>query len=167
MCTLPSTSTPVLQSVSCLQAVSWSCTSDDPLQAVLTLLACCAVLQYGTALAWFASQNGGSICFDLGRVAIWQWALFAGLLGYGQLLNLSVYNKLGKNGVYYGCKLGHTIPWVTGFPFDSVPHPQYIGSAMTSVAVAALFSTAAPAAWPVAAYWCSLYAFSGFVEQNL
>lgn len=126
-----------------------------------------AVLQYGTALAWFANQNGGSICVDLSEVHLWQWVLAAGAIVYGQLLNFGVYHKLGKNGVYYGCKLGHTIPWVTGFPFDSVPHPQYVGSAATSIGVAALICAAAPAAWGISAYWCSLYAFSGFVEQVL
>lgn len=43
-------------------------------------------------------------------------------------------------GVYYGFKLGHTIPWVDGFPFNVVSHPQYVGSVATVVGMAALVS---------------------------
>jgi hypothetical protein len=37
------------------------------------------------------------------------------------------FGRTGKNGVYYGVKLGRPIPWYTGFPFNCVPHPQYLG----------------------------------------
>lgn len=49
----------------------------------------------------------------------------------GQLLNTAVFWRLGRRGVFYGDRLGRPIPWQTGFPFSLVPHPQYVGAAVT------------------------------------
>lgn len=38
----------------------------------------------------------------------------------------------GRNGVYYGARLGKAVKWCRGFPFSVVPHPQYLGSALTA-----------------------------------
>ena len=43
-----------------------------------------------------------------------------------------------------GFKLGHTIPWVEGFPFNVVNHPQYVGSVLSVWGAAALVWTQAP-----------------------
>ena len=48
-----------------------------------------------------------------------------------QALNIGIYRAIGHEGVYYGFKLGHTIPWHHGFPFNVVPHPQYVGAVLT------------------------------------
>ena len=48
-----------------------------------------------------------------------------------QALNVGIYRAIGNPGVYYGFKLGHHVPWHTGFPFNVVSHPQYVGSALT------------------------------------
>ena len=48
-----------------------------------------------------------------------------------QALNVGIYRAIGNSGVYYGFKLGHHVPWHTGFPFNVVSHPQYVGSALT------------------------------------
>ena len=48
-----------------------------------------------------------------------------------QALNVGIYRAIGNPGVYYGFKLGHHVPWRTGFPFNVVSHPQYVGSALT------------------------------------
>lgn len=37
-----------------------------------------------------------------------------------QWLNVGIFRAIGHAGVYYGFKLGHTIPWVDGFPFNVV-----------------------------------------------
>jgi methylene-fatty-acyl-phospholipid synthase len=50
------------------------------------------------------------------------------LILIGQILNLSVFYRLGKHGVFYGNKLGHDIPWCKGFPFSICKHPQYFGT---------------------------------------
>ena len=48
-----------------------------------------------------------------------------------QALNIGIFRAIGHAGVYYGFKLGHTIPWHDGFPFNVVPHPQYVGAVMS------------------------------------
>jgi methylene-fatty-acyl-phospholipid synthase len=50
------------------------------------------------------------------------------LMMIGQTLNLSVFYRLGKPGVFYGNKLGYEIPWCYGFPFTVCRHPQYLGT---------------------------------------
>jgi methylene-fatty-acyl-phospholipid synthase len=61
----------------------------------------------------------------------------------GQILNLSIYHAIGKNGVYYGARLGKRVPWVNGFPFNFAPHPQYVGAAMTAAGVMMMLGTEA------------------------
>lgn len=47
--------------------------------------------------------------------------LFAG----GLVFKVSIFQAIGKKGVYYGAKFGHTIPWVHGFPFSVTgPSPR-------------------------------------------
>jgi len=95
------------------------------------------------------------------------------LVAAGQALNIGIYRAIGKIGVYYGCRLGHKVPWYDGFPFSlgwyCPKHPQYVGSAMTVWAVVLLLWTptlsANLAAFGVFATSC--YAFSAYVEDNL
>lgn len=49
----------------------------------------------------------------------------------GQLLSAAVFRKLGNVGVFYGNRLGHELAWVTGFPFNVVRHPQYVGTVLS------------------------------------
>jgi hypothetical protein len=55
----------------------------------------------------------------------------ATLMIAGQALNVSVFHRLGKLGVFYGNKLGYRIPWSRKFPFSCLKHPQYVGALMT------------------------------------
>ena len=67
-----------------------------------------------------------------------------------------------------GFKLGHKIPWVDGFPFNVVSHPQYVGSVLTVWGMAALLWTQAPAGLGlIAAYWTLLYVITAFWEDKL
>jgi methylene-fatty-acyl-phospholipid synthase len=74
-------------------------------------------------------------------------------------------------GVYYGFKLGEEIPWVSGFPFSVVKHPQYVGSALSVWGVAALLVTQMVTASQatgvvlVAIGWSALYVITGVMEQ--
>ena len=54
------------------------------------------------------------------------------LIVAGQLLNLSVFYRLGRVGVFYGGRFGHAVPWTDDFPFSVFAHPQYVG-AVTSI----------------------------------
>jgi methylene-fatty-acyl-phospholipid synthase len=58
-------------------------------------------------------------------------ALGGSLILTGQLLSAAVFRKLGNAGVFYGNRLGHELPWVTGFPFNVVRHPQYVGTVLS------------------------------------
>jgi hypothetical protein len=49
----------------------------------------------------------------------------------GQVLNVSVFHRLGRIGVFYGDRLGYQLPWYQCFPFSLLSHPQYVGTVMT------------------------------------
>lgn len=55
------------------------------------------------------------------------------LLIVGQILNLAVYRTIGRKGVYYGTQFGVPtgMPWCTGFPYNRLENPQYIGVILT------------------------------------
>lgn len=84
----------------------------------------------------------------------------------GQILNISIYRAIGHAGVYYGFKLGHKIPWVNGFPFNVVSHPQYVGSILSIWGMTSLLWAQAPAGLGlVACYWTALYVITGIKED--
>lgn len=102
-------------------------------------------------------------------------SLLNGVLGtalvvLGQILNVGAYTAIGKVGIYYGFKLGHTVPWCTSFPFNFVPHPQYMGACTTVWGIFLL--AASPAHWDAGLFWVGLiwnafYVVSGAIEQYL
>merc|ERR1712000_401470 len=55
------------------------------------------------------------------------------LIIVGQVLNLQVYQALGKTGVYYGNRFNKQVPWVQGWPFNYISNPQYIGVILTLI----------------------------------
>lgn len=125
-----------------------------------------AVLQFGSVLVWFGSNRANGICLDTTLITLEQFAGFLQLLAIGQALNVGIYRAIGEAGVYYGFKLGHTIPWHTGFPFNVVKHPQYVGSVATVLAFAVLVMNQAPSGLAVLAlYWTLLYVVTGIWEQ--
>jgi phosphatidyl-N-methylethanolamine N-methyltransferase len=87
------------------------------------------VLQLGVFLGW---------CFIHGNGTLWpvsenQLSLTAGasLIVAGQWLNVSVFYRLGKIGVFYGNKFGYKIRWCREFPFSYFDHPQYAGALLS------------------------------------
>ena len=98
----------------------------------------------------------------------WIWLVHAWIVGQG--LNISIYRAIGKRGVYYGYRLGEEVPWVTGFPFSVMPHPQYCGVCLTVIGVNALVATPAH----IVAGWFNLtaiqvlfYVYMSLVEDYL
>lgn len=63
------------------------------------------------------------------------------LVGFGQYLNYAVFQKLGVYGVFYGNVYGYKTPWVTGFPYNVVGHPQYVGVMLTVLGIFVLWSS--------------------------
>lgn len=87
---------------------------------------------------------------------------------YLHVLNFGVYFTLSTVGVYYGCRLGHKVPWVQGFPFNTVAHPQFVGSAITVWGVLlSIYNQCSIGGAPLAAWWTALYGLNAIVETYL
>jgi len=80
----------------------------------------------------------------------------------GQLLNLSVYYKLGNKGVYYGKELGTVnLPMIKSFPYNIIPHhPQYIGTLMSLLSYMTMVDDV-----NYLNLWVSLVAITMYVEN--
>lgn len=134
----------------------------DPVDAFATAAVIGKVIQFAAAVAWFL-QTGATIDPSLAQVVVG-----VALLAVGQWLNMAAMKAIGKRGIYYGCKLGYTIPWCTSFPFGTVPHPQYVGSCLSVLGAAVLVwsSTTLSSGLPVlVAVWLASYFVSGYIEQ--
>lgn len=152
--------------------------------------------QFAAALAWYAASRPEGLSFNVLKVPILHWLAFFVLVACGQVgthiyslkgslavhpskelehrigavqvLNAGIYKAIGVDGVYYGTKLDKKVPWVTGFPFSVVSHPQYVGSVMTVIGVTVLLWTQGPPGLlKVATFWCSLYGITALQEQYL
>jgi len=136
-----------------------------------------AVLQFWAAAAWWTSR-GGSLSPAATEPS--RALLGLALVAAGQVLNAAVYATIGGDGVYYGVRLGRTVPWVHGFPFRlfakggkpgtgiRIPHPQYLGSAATAWGLLLAFSGAAPVgATVLVGYWTALYVLTALQEDYL
>jgi hypothetical protein len=117
-------------------------------------------------IAWCVANQQDDLSFAL--VPIWAWVVAMLAIAAGQVLNIAVYRALGLDGVYYGVKLGYPIPWYQGFPFNVVPHPQYVGAVLSywGVALVTYFSISTSIATiTVSIPIC--YIVVGLVEQYL
>ena len=148
-----------------------------------------AVLQFSMVTLWWLADEWGVP--KISKIPTPHLLLGVGLVGVGQVrsfvyfqqvlvqgkaitknvlqtLNVSMYNAIGKNGVYYGEKLGSKVPWCTSFPFSVVSHPQYVGSVLSIWGVFALVYAQGPATLcTVDTYWTGLYLVTGLVEHFL
>ncbi len=92
------------------------------------------------------------------------------LLAAGQLLNASIYMAIGKDGVYYGFKLGRPVPWSNAFPFSAgFRHPQYVGGILCELGLFSICSTrtTCEAGLPyLLAWWLALYALTSAIEAS-
>lgn len=82
------------------------------------------------------------------------------LLTVGQVLNISVYYKLGIIGIYYGNKLGYKFKWINSYPFNVVSNPQYLGCIFTLCGLYGLIH------FPYLLYSTSIYHITGLIEYN-
>lgn len=147
-----------------------------------------AGVQFAALLCWYLAA---APAFSLSQVTALQWVATLALMGAGQVLNVGIYKAIGKAGtrlvplpvlaslvvvrylgagVYYGTRLGRTIPWVSGFPFNVVRHPQYVGAVLTIWGLYALTLTAAHNAagyLPLMLIWSLMYLPTALIESNL
>ena len=106
-------------------AVAWL---GEPVAIVRVLFLVFKVLQYGVFAGWCWLHGTHSVTptDDLAGLA------FGGVLvAGGQILNLLVFYRLGRVGVFFGDRLGHAVIWCEAFPFSRLDHPQYLGSVLT------------------------------------
>jgi phosphatidyl-N-methylethanolamine N-methyltransferase len=84
------------------------------------------VVQAAVFAAW--CYGHGSLAPAAGG---WALAAAAALVLAGQVLNVSVFYRLGRIGVFFGDRFGYRTPWCRSFPFSLLSHPQYVGAVMT------------------------------------
>jgi len=90
-------------------------------------------LQLAVFVGWCEWWGGGHALVDLLAHPLHSPARVLGvvLVALGQLLNASVFLRLGKTGVFYGARFGRAVPWCRDFPFSLLRHPQYVGAVMS------------------------------------
>jgi len=100
-----------------------------PVSAVRALFCAFKLLQFSIFAGWcYVFGNGSLVPADPEPVAL---AVGTALLVAGQLLNASVFYRLGSAGVFYGDRFGHEVPWCRAFPFSVLAHPQYVGAVLS------------------------------------
>jgi hypothetical protein len=148
--------------------------SKGPLKA----LGATPVQVFGKLEILFKFQQIGSIIAFWGSAHVLSWpptmgaAAFALLLVVGgQALNVATYAAIGEAGVYYGFKLGETVPWAYGFPFNTgLRHPQYTGVVLTLWGLGMWYVTAPTfvesGLLAAVAVWAGMYVVMSWMEQS-
>jgi phosphatidyl-N-methylethanolamine N-methyltransferase len=100
-----------------------------PVAALQKLFYGFKVIQLGVFFGW-------CLIFGQGRLvaagaSVYAFVMGGLLIATGQVLNFSVFYRLGETGVFYGNRFGYEVPWSTEFPFSLVKHPQYLGAVMS------------------------------------
>jgi methylene-fatty-acyl-phospholipid synthase len=97
-----------------------------PVEVLMLLFVAFKVLQLAVFVGWHLAVGDGTLWpYSRDPVVV---ATGAALISAGQVLNLSVFKRLGKVGVFYGNRLGYTVSWCRRFPFTWFEHPQYVGT---------------------------------------
>lgn len=101
----------------------------EPVDVLCVLFCAFKVLQVSVFLFWCLTYGNGSL---LPTPAEPIYLVFgSALMIGGQILNVAVFYRLGKVGVFYGNKLGHRVAWSRKFPFSCLAHPQYLGALLS------------------------------------
>jgi len=137
---------------------------------VFALLVALAKSLQQVGLLGFVAAAAGNPATTLIQASASKWALVLVLGGFGQMLNAAIYAAIGKDGVYYGFKLGAPVPWCDGFPFNlGFRHPQYVGGFCTQLGVIAVLTTSAAldaGLVPLGAWWFLLYSVTSWMEAS-
>ena len=101
----------------------------EPVAIVRRLLYPFKAVQFSLFAAWCLVHGAGSpMPAEPDPVVL---GLASAAVVAGQVLNWSVFYRLGTVGVFYGDRLGHEVTWCRGFPFSLSAHPQYLGVVLT------------------------------------
>ena len=147
---------------------------DKACQYLAVLAHTIKMIQAACVVAWFRLYSPDSLTVS-SVLAQPAWRLVLGVAGvaFGQCLNVAIYAAIGRNGVYYGSRLGAPLgPWCSGFPFN-IPvvgrHPQYTGALLSLWGGVLLTSddSATAAGFPtIAVLWTIIYIITGIVENT-
>ena len=136
--------------------------------AVLVTLA--KVLQQLTLVAWAVDYKLDAALPLVTSIPPNQALIGGALVLAGQLLNGAIYKAIGRDGVYYGFKLGRPVKWSTAFPFSAgFRHPQYVGGFTSQLGVLLALaspSTIAAGLVPLAAFWGLCYVATSIIEAS-
>jgi methylene-fatty-acyl-phospholipid synthase len=107
----------------------WLARFGEPVDIVRKLFYGFKALQFAVFAGWCWIHGRPVLPSADGRVAV----LVVGgiLIVAGQLLNVSVFYRLGSVGVFYGNILGHEVSWCRELPFSVLAHPQYVGTVLS------------------------------------
>jgi phosphatidyl-N-methylethanolamine N-methyltransferase len=101
----------------------------EPVDVLRFLFCVFKILQCAVFVGWcYFFGNGLLVPLSGGLGSL---AVGAALIVIGQTLNLSVFYRLGKVGVFYGDKFGYEVCWCRKFPFSLLKHPQYVGALLS------------------------------------
>jgi methylene-fatty-acyl-phospholipid synthase len=100
----------------------------EPIAIVEKLFCGFKVLQLAVFLGWCYLHGAGTLVPGDDRLAL---GLGGAAIVAGQVLNLGVFYRLGRVGMFYGDRLGYEVPWCRAFPFSWLSHPQYAGTVLT------------------------------------
>lgn len=100
----------------------------DPVRVLEHFFYAFKLIQLSVFIGWLVVFSGG---IPTATAGLWPMVLGALLIVVGQTLNMGVFLRLGRVGVFYGDRLGHKVAWQNGFPFSVIPHPQYAGTALS------------------------------------
>jgi methylene-fatty-acyl-phospholipid synthase len=101
----------------------------EPVAVLQKLFYCFKVIQLAVFFGWCYVYGQGSPAPHSG--GMFSLVVGGALIVVGQILNFSVFRRLGKIGVFYGNKFGYEIPWCREFPFSLLKHPQYVGTLLS------------------------------------
>ena len=137
---------------------------DKEPETIFRLVWCFKCVQVAVFASWWYHHFGWTD-FDLTAVPPYLWAASALLLGVGQVLNASAWSALGKAGVCYGFSYpesswGKQVRWVTGWPYNVLDSPQYIGAIATVWGLFLFTSAQVDDWWVLPAIETFLYALS-------
>lgn len=145
-----------------------------PVRVFANLVAIGKAVQQLTVTLWACSHAGADSLESFLRLLqaadFRTWAVAIALLLVGQVLNMGIYVAIGKDGVYYGFKLGRPVPWCTAFPFNlGFRHPQYVGAVISQLGVLAVLASPATVAAglpQLLAWWLVCYALTSWMEAS-
>jgi protein-S-isoprenylcysteine O-methyltransferase Ste14 len=99
------------------------------------------------------------------------WMIGILMIFYGLKINMTVYNKLGVNGVYYACEMIQECKYVQGYPFNIFDHPMYMGAIMILMGCILLIGINEDYhprinVWIPLVWMMGLYLFTMYVESH-